>query len=147
MKKIIISSVVIAAIIFSHFLPTILFYGYVVIDSLSYPSKTKIIAYVKNNQEQLLKVAESNEEFKSSMVEDVNRHYDVVDFECGGKGMGSETYYCGFYYSKDDKPSTVWFAGDIIIFNDGWSSTAESGDNTYYTEKITDNWYFYEMHF
>ncbi|MBD5549659.1 MAG: hypothetical protein HDQ96_00545 [Lachnospiraceae bacterium] len=53
-------------------------------------------------------------------------------------------YECGFYYSEDDKPiDAVWDHKmgedetefeDLIFYGKYW----------YRTEKITDNWWFYE---
>ncbi|MBD5494787.1 MAG: hypothetical protein HDR12_10535 [Lachnospiraceae bacterium] len=55
-----------------------------------------------------------------------------------------DDYRCGFYYSKDDKPiDAVWTHKmdeeelefeDLIFYGKYW----------YRTEKITDNWWFYE---
>ncbi|MDE7284996.1 MAG: hypothetical protein K2N85_15645 [Lachnospiraceae bacterium] len=55
-----------------------------------------------------------------------------------------DDYRCGFYYSEDDKPiDAVWTHKmdedetefeDLIFYGEYW----------YRTEKITDNWWFYE---
>jgi len=51
-----------------------------------------------------------------------------VDFYCGGKGLAAGySYYCGFFYSASDSPNAL-----------------KSGDE-YYSEKIFDNYYFYEI--
>lgn len=78
---------------------------------------------------------------------------DWVGFTTGGRGIGPETAYCGFYYSKEDKP--LGFQGtDMELLEDGagWSWQGEKdgqggGDNHYYTERIQFAWYYYEMYF
>ncbi len=69
---------------------------------------------------------------------------DIVTFAAGATGWASETSYYGFYYSVKDEP---WLDENMIQEGDGWLWQEQDGDNSRYTEKIIDNWYYYEMHF
>jgi hypothetical protein len=62
----------------------------------------------------------------------------MVDFWCGGYGLGSSTSYSGFYYSPDDIP--LGFQGtamDLVKYDSGWKYKELDSDNQYYTEKIS----------
>ena len=61
---------------------------------------------------------------------------------------GNRDYYCGLNWTSDGNP--IGFAGSQMdLFSDGtgWKYIEENSDNRYYTEKIVDNWYYYEMVF
>ena len=84
-------------------------------------------------------------------VEEVYSDGDALQVDCGGSGFGSETNYWGFYYSPEDRPLFVW-CGDEWLDplqedGNGFSYHESNGDNSYYTEKIRDNFYYYEAHF
>ena len=68
-----------------------------------------------------------------------------LQFACKHRRAGWDRY-TGFYYSKDDEP--ILFEGykwnNPEPKGNGW---AMEGRNYYYTEKITDYWYYYEMIF
>lgn len=71
-----------------------------------------------------------------------------VFFECGGKGFGSAMTYYGFYYTEDNLP-IGWLGYDDELVQNGascWTYTEKDSDNTYYTERIIDNWFYFEMH-
>lgn len=78
---------------------------------------------------------------------------DWVGFYTGIRGSVPETAYCGFYYSRDDKP--MGFQGtDMELTKDGsgWSWEGKpdgqgGGDNSYYTERIQFSWFYYEAYF
>lgn len=71
----------------------------------------------------------------------------IVMYETGYSGFASQTSYYGFYYSPENRP--LGFCGEelslpeeVIAFQ-----YEMEGDNWYGTEKITDNWFYYEMHY
>lgn len=67
---------------------------------------------------------------------------NAVFFECTGMG------YSGFVYSADDIP--IGFQGMDMTFEThkgGWIWEEPNGDNWMYVERITDQWFWYEMHF
>lgn len=87
------------------------------------------------------------------------RHYNVwavgpddsaqmVQFSVGAAGFGSETSYWGIYTTTNGEPAG-WPEPDILLIpdGDGFSWREEDGDNTYYTEKIDDVWWYYQAEF
>ena len=121
--------------------------------------KEDIFAYVKENEDLLLKCIDENDfsEIKSSAgiiqyidVDDIGNGF--VNFDCGGAGFGPETSYRGFYYSADDDMTEVWCAhcdndslresGEGYLWKESW--TDKYGDNTYYTENICGHFYYYD---
>lgn len=124
-------------------------------------SKREIIKLVNTHSDIILAdIEEDNFEDTLSIkgITDI-RVNDVVDVHCGGKGFGSQTAYYGFYYISDDKPMVMFNGyvanvsnGDFVAEDNGFSYTERHGDgtlsdNTYYTEKIVPNFYYYERHF
>ena len=86
-------------------------------------------------------------------IQEISRHEEGVSFYCGGTGFGSATSYYGFYYSFDGSPKDYWCGtsfgspGQLKPDGDGFSIKNSNDDNCYYTEKIRDNFYYYEAHF
>ncbi len=86
-------------------------------------------------------------------VKNIDAQNCIISFECGGKGFGSATSYYGFYYSENDEPIGIYFGtniqGDFELMPNGnsYSYTEENSDNTYYTERIIKNFFYYESHF
>lgn len=90
--------------------------------------------------------------FKSVMelkgLNEITVEGDIVNFSCGGAGLGSSTSYYGFYYTKNENLTAIWCCGGAVVPDGkGWSWKESDGDNSYYTEKICDNFYYYEAHF
>ena len=60
--------------------------------------------------------------------------------------MGTE-----FYYTEDDLPKAIWcgvkYCDDSLLVEDGDGYSTDYQHNYYYTEKIRDNFYYYEAHF
>jgi hypothetical protein len=68
-----------------------------------------------------------------------------VFFSCGGEGIGSAMSEYGFYYTEDNKPIGDDGADyEFMQSEEGWIWTEEDSDNEYYTQRITDNWFYYE---
>ena len=98
-----------------------------------------------------------NELFESVLnkksIQEISRHEEGVSFYCGGTGFGSATSYYGFYYSFDGTPKDYWCGTSfgspeqLKPDGDGFSIKYSNDDNCYYTEKIMDNFYYYEAHF
>lgn len=85
-------------------------------------------------------------------VKDVDSSYGVVEVYCGGRGFVPSTSYYGFYYSPDDLPLYCWdgigyYTESLKPDGKGFSIKYSDDDNSYYTEKIRDNFYYYEAHF
>lgn len=120
-------------------------------------SKEDIISLVNNNKDTILQdVSEgdfSNCE-KIPKIKEITKHDNYVEFYCGGKGMGGETSYCGFYYFANDDLQTVLnelaqlIGGadtdvEFTAEGNGYIWRAAEGDNSLYVEKIDNNLYFY----
>ena len=73
-------------------------------------SKEDVISLVNDNKDTILQdVSEGNfsDCEKISEIKEITKHDNYVEFYCGGKGMGGETSYCGFYYFANDDLQTV----------------------------------------
>lgn len=119
--------------------------------------KDMIFRLVTDNQQLLLNCIEKNNfdelnwSLSSLSIREVDVNEDHVDFSCGGAGFGSQTAYRGFFYTENDDMYAVWCAppNDQLLSADGagYTWTEENGDNTYYVEKICDNFYYYDASF
>ena len=122
-------------------------------------SKQKTFSYVHNNQTELTQLAQDVIDGKTRtpyQQENYTVQYfkspstasePVVEFNGHGFGIAPSGYYTGFYYSPKDIPVRHNGSGTAMEpFKDGWSYQ-EAGDNHGYTEKICDNWYWFEFYF
>lgn len=68
---------------------------------------------------------------------------DIIRFELSKKKKGVD--YWGFYYSKDGKPcGNSGGLESLYSYENGYK---ENYNYDYYTEKIYDNWYYYEIYY
>lgn len=116
--------------------------------------KDEIFRFAEENVEQLEVCIETGDFGVlegSRVVEEVNLKEDHIEFYCGGAGFGSQTAYCGFYYTDDDDMHAVWCAPPagtpLTGMGQGFSWQEEVGDNRYYTEHICGHFYYYEASF
>ena len=116
--------------------------------------KGEVIAFVCENEDRLRKAIEEGDlsAFENQgFIKGIDAVDAVVDFSCGGTGVGSGTSYVGFYYTPGNDMTAVWCAPssvDLLIpSGDGFSWQEVYGDNRYYTEKICENFYYYEASF
>ena len=108
-----------------------------------------------NNNAQTLISDVAKQDFSESMaikgIEDVSVLEEGVDFYCGGKGIAPSSQDYGFYYTEDDLPKAIWcgvkYCDDSLLVKDGDGYSTDFQHNYYYTEKIMDNFYYYEAHF
>lgn len=116
--------------------------------------KDEVFEFVCEHEEELLQAIEDGD-FSSfenqGFIKDIDADDTVVDFSCGGAGIGSGTSYVGFYYTPDDDMTAVWCAPSSIsamtASGDGYEWREPNGDNRYYTEHICGNFYYYEASF
>ena len=123
-------------------------------DSLS---KKEIFKLVKDNYSIILDDIEEKDFSDTEKLKGVQEVYsdtEIVDVYCGGSGFGSATSYYGFYYSPDGLPRDAWCGSDfgrtpdeLIPEGKGFAIKNSNDDNYYYTEKIRENFYYYEAHF
>lgn len=113
-------------------------------------SKADIFALVTGHEATLREDIARDDFTRSSSLRGVrsifHRDREEIEFACGGAGMGGNTRYCGFYYAPSDAPSGLDFisASALVPEGSGWRYLEEGGDNTYYTERICEGFYYYE---
>ena len=72
-----------------------------------------IFDFVRENEEELLQAIEAGDysTFENQgFIKDIDADDTVVDFSCGGAGVGSGTSYVGFYYTPENDMAAVWCA-------------------------------------
>lgn len=114
----------------------------------------EIFDFVCENEEEL-RIAIENGDFSDfenqGIIKDIVAEQTVVDFSCGGAGIGSGTSYVGFYYTPDNDMTAVWCAPSSVDAmtpsGDGYAWQEPNGDNYYYTERICECFYYYEASF
>ena len=72
----------------------------------------------------------------------------VLQFLCIAEGIAPASFEAGFYYSPDDEPILIGWGlspepAELVEDGDGYSWT-DGTDNRYYTERICENFYYYE---
>lgn len=119
-------------------------------------SKSGTKAYLIAHQAEMNAYAEECLTNSSGSVKQTYHGWDVscnkqrgrVEFLTSGFGLGSGTSYKGVYYSASDRP--LGAMGTVISFEpheDGYIWKQPDGDNWQYTERIMDNWFWFEVHF
>lgn len=118
-------------------------------------NKDKIINYVQENHFELKKISEKMRENTMDTEYCYNewrvtywKNSGMVQFQLKDNN-NLNSLYTGFYYSYDDIP--LGFQGTDLKFveqESGWIWHEDNNsDNWEYTEKIMDNWYWFEIHF
>ena len=116
--------------------------------------KDDVFEFVCAQEEELLKAIQ-NGDFSTfenkGFIKSIDAYETLVDFSCGGAGVGSGTSYVGFYYSPNDDMTAVWRAPSstnaLIPSGNGFEWQEENGDNRYFTEHICGHFYYYEFSF
>ena len=74
-----------------------------------------------------------------------------VDFDCGSWGIVPSGGYTGFYYSPEDAPYDIrhFTDGPLLPQGDGWAwrEADAGGDNSFYTQRVTEKFFYYEYYF
>ena len=115
-------------------------------------SKEDICEFVRENETELMNAINQRDYFEfenERIIKDIKVNPGVVEFYCGGVGMGSATAYVGFYYSPNDDMAVLWCAPQDaeLLSPSGDGYEWHEGDNTYYTEHICGNFYYYSATF
>lgn len=118
-------------------------------------SKAFVTRYIQNNilelEDYVGDIIDSGEIHSKSFYKWDVAYYPaqkMVQFTVASGGFASSHWYKGFYYSQADKP--LGFQGAELNFDEtaaGWEWNETDGDNNEYTERITANWYWFEMNF
>ena len=117
-------------------------------------NKDDVFEFVCEEEKALLTAIE-NGDFSAfenkGFIKSIDATTHVVDFSCGGAGVGSGTSYVGFYYTADNDMTSVWCApssaSSLTPSGNGFEWQETNGDNWYYTEHICGNFYYYEASF
>ena len=112
-------------------------------------NQTMITGYVKLNAEELEVTAQEAgyavQKDGAIRIRRAQNRPDMVEFDCWGWGLAPSSTYIGFYYSENDEP--IPFQGvlqQLTESGSGWAWQEPESDNHGYTEKIMDNWYYFE---
>ena len=153
-KKILIGCGTILLVLIVGFISFIVWFDSIISDNLS---KKEIFELVNENYAIIVEDVSENDFTDTKKIKGIKEVYsdtDVIDVYCGGAGIGSATSYYGFYYSPDDLPKDAWCGSSFGRTSDelnpegkGFAIKYSNDDNCYYTEKIRDNFYYYEAHF
>ena len=115
-------------------------------------STKRIISLVRESHQEIEQAVLNGKakewEGKKGIREVFSHQGGYVEFFCVGAGMGPNTSYYGFYYSPEGEPCDFWGGNAPLSETEsGWEWREEQGDNTFYTEQITDRFFYYEYHF
>ena len=114
-------------------------------------AKSDIFNLVENNYDEIVAACE-NKDSEALLTIDGVTQVNIVDgyvlVYCKGAGIAPSSQDYGFYYSEDNSPVTVdcnlgivCYAADLSPEGDGYQCIVSG--NTFYTEHIKGNIYFY----
>ncbi len=114
-------------------------------------SKKDIFNLVENNYNEIIAACE-NKDSEALLAIDGVTQVNIVDgyvlVYCKGAGIAPSSQDYGFYYSEDNSPVTVdcslgivRYAADLSPDGDGYQCIVSG--NTFYTEHLKGNIYFY----
>ena len=114
-------------------------------------AKSDIFNLVENNYDEIVAACE-NKDSEALLAIDGVTQVNIVDgyvlVYCKGTGIAPSSQDYGFYYSEDNSPVTVdcnlgivCYAADLSPEGDGYQCIVSG--NTFYTEHIKGNIYFY----
>ena len=114
-------------------------------------SKKDIFNVVERNYDAIVTACENKDKEALLAIDGVTQ-VNIVDgyvlVYCKGAGIAPSSQDYGFYYSEDNSPVTVdcnlgivCYAGDLSPEGDGYQCIVSG--NTFYTEHIKGNIYFY----
>ncbi len=114
-------------------------------------AKSDIFNLIENNYDEIVAACE-NKDSEALLAIDGVTQVNIVDgyvlVYCKGAGIAPSSQDYGFYYSEDNSPVTVdcnlgivCYAADLSPDGDGYQCIVSG--NTFYTEHIKGNIYFY----
>ena len=114
-------------------------------------AKSDIFNLVENNYDEIVAACENKDSEELLAIDGVTQ-VNIVDgyvlVYCNGAGIAPSSQDYGFYYSEDNSPVTVdcnlgivCYAADLSPEGDGYQCIVSG--NTFYTEHIKGNIYFY----
>ena len=116
----------------------------------SYLSKEEIFDVVNKKYDVIMNDIEKDDFTKSDRIKGITgikKDDGVIAFSCGGRGNVASGVYYGFYYTEDDSPK-VSFLGYVLYDEEDLKPEGNGycfdAYDYYYTEKIRDNFFYYE---
>lgn len=79
-------------------------------------------------------------------VREIRVEKDVIEFKGEGSGMGSNTSYCGIFYTPDDDLTASSYYDYHMTFTEEENvlvGELENSDNTFYAERIEPCFFYY----
>ena len=130
----------------------ILFVNFMLSGGVSEKYKRDIFQIVNDNKEILLNDIANNDFTNSLKIKgiksiDADNDFGIIDFYCGGWGIVPSSSYFGFYYTADDKPKPTSLTPGDALHRKGNGYESKYRSNRYYTERIIENFYYYEAHY
>ena len=113
--------------------------------------KEDVFSIVEKNYDTILKACEEKDVDALLSVKGITK-VNIVDgyviVFCKGEGISVSSQDYGFYYSEDNNPVTIGCNQDIVceddeLMPDGKGYKCVVSGNTFYTEHIKGNVYFY----
>ncbi|NMC57132.1 MAG: hypothetical protein GYA50_07930 [Eubacteriaceae bacterium] len=123
------------------------FYNKVIVNPIDNNNLTQKNPYLILKSNVLYKI------FKIKGIQEIERYYSksgrlCIIFDCGNESFMSSGGYYGFYFTEDNKP-IGWEGTDVNFEQDGDQWIYKDMENygaKYITERIIDNWFYFEMH-
>ena len=83
----------------------------------------------------------------TATVETLSDGGQFISYQTDAGGFGPQTSYYGFYWSPEGMVNFADYSLVGIPDTAVGLKTRADGDNWFYTEKITGDWYYFEWHF
>ena len=116
--------------------------------------KSEIFQCVSENKEKLaadIAAKEYANALSLGVVVAVNSSDQCVIYDCGGQGIAPSSTSFGFYYSYNDEPHVVtetsYYYYGLGLNSEGKGYSANIDHNYYYTEKICENFWYFEWQY
>ena len=74
----------------------------------------------------------------------IHRRDGYTAYLCRGIGFGPDGVYCGLYFSPDDVPVNIEYGGPLEPDGTGYRWEQGYGNCWYYTERISERFFWYE---
>jgi hypothetical protein len=107
--------------------------------------KVTNIRITVNNKEDKLENEVLLQTLKIKGILDITKYDSKIEYYCGGFGFGPSTSYVGFCYMPYDTFYNLMENSEFEKEGDGYKRQEKDGDNSYYIERIIDDFYYYKL--
>lgn len=73
-----------------------------------------------------------------------------IEFAGKGTGIGSNTFYCGIFFTPSNDMTSIPYYDDDMLFTDENGTiygSEQNGDNSVHIERIEEDYFYYEANF